>query len=228
MLHVYRHIRLDKNEPFYIGVGSGEKKKRAFDFSKRSSKWNDIYNQTKIRVDILFEEVTEDFAKEKERELIELYGRIDLGTGTLCNQTKGGESQVGYKHSKEVLQKLSQFAKKRGIYMLQTKEVYEKRANTHRGQKRSAETKERLAAWQRGVPKSKELIEKVRATKLLPENVEKSRNQKSCKKVMCIENGIIYRSLSEAGRQLNINPDLISRVAHGKYKITFGLTFKFV
>jgi hypothetical protein len=23
MAYVYRHIRLDKNEPFYIGIGSG-------------------------------------------------------------------------------------------------------------------------------------------------------------------------------------------------------------
>jgi hypothetical protein len=35
MAYVYRHIRLDKNEPFYIGVGSDSNYSRAF--TKRSS-----------------------------------------------------------------------------------------------------------------------------------------------------------------------------------------------
>ena len=29
MAYVYRHIRLDKNEPFYIGIGSDKTYKRA-------------------------------------------------------------------------------------------------------------------------------------------------------------------------------------------------------
>ena len=34
MAYVYRHIRLDKNEPFYIGIGSDKEYKRA-DLSRR-------------------------------------------------------------------------------------------------------------------------------------------------------------------------------------------------
>ena len=34
---LYRHIRLDKNEPFYIGIGNI---KRAYNKSERNDIWN--------------------------------------------------------------------------------------------------------------------------------------------------------------------------------------------
>jgi hypothetical protein len=35
MAYVYRHIRLDKNEPFYIGIGSDSSFARANDFKEK-------------------------------------------------------------------------------------------------------------------------------------------------------------------------------------------------
>ena len=40
MAYVYRHIRLDKNQPFYIGVGKNDNDlKRAFSKCNRNSYW---------------------------------------------------------------------------------------------------------------------------------------------------------------------------------------------
>lgn len=90
MAVLYRHIRLDTNEPFYIGIG--RQRRRAYTTSGRSKEWRDIYNKTPIEVEILCEHDDWQFLCDKEKEFILLYGRIDLGTGMLVNKTAGGSS----------------------------------------------------------------------------------------------------------------------------------------
>jgi hypothetical protein len=99
MAYVYRHIRLDKNEPFYIGIGSDDSYKRAHKTRNRSFRWKDIAYKIPYRVDIILDDLTWVEANNKEIELISLYGRIDLGTGILTNMTDGGGGTLGYKHS---------------------------------------------------------------------------------------------------------------------------------
>jgi hypothetical protein len=97
MAYVYRHVRLDTNQPFYIGVGLREDNFfRARQVSKRNKHWNSIVSKTEFRVDILFEDISSDFALEKEKEFISIYNRKDDG-GTLCNITLGGEGTLGVK-----------------------------------------------------------------------------------------------------------------------------------
>lgn len=110
MAIVYRHIRKDKQEPFYIGIGHNVK--RAFKKSQRNEMWNYIVAKTDYEVEIMFEDVSWSFCKEKEIELISLYGRKDLRTGTLCNMTSGGEGVAGNVVSEETKQKMS-IAKKK-------------------------------------------------------------------------------------------------------------------
>jgi hypothetical protein len=86
---VYRHIRLDKNIPFYIGIGKDIS--RPYNKKDRSIFWKSIINKTEYTTEILFDNLTKEQAIEKEVEFIELYGRVDLKTGTLCNMTCGGE-----------------------------------------------------------------------------------------------------------------------------------------
>lgn len=101
MVYLYRHIRLDKNEPFYIGIGDGDNYSRAYNTKRRTKFWKNIVSKTLYDVEILLDNLTWKQACEKEIEFIALYGRIDLNKGTLCNLTNGGEGKNGYKHTDE-------------------------------------------------------------------------------------------------------------------------------
>lgn len=100
--YLYRHIRLDKNIPFYIGIGTiwnrnknsncdSKKYARAFTKINRSEFWKNVTSKSDYEVEILIESDDANFIKDKEREFIKLYGRKDLGLGTLVNLTDGGE-----------------------------------------------------------------------------------------------------------------------------------------
>lgn len=110
MAYVYRHVRLDKNEVFYIGIGLKEDDyKRAYSKdSRRSQHWKSIVKSAPYRVDIMFEDDDVELIKQKEIEFIALYGRRDLGLGTLVNFTSGGDGMLGYKHSEDSKRKLSE------------------------------------------------------------------------------------------------------------------------
>lgn len=116
--YLYRHIRLDKDEPFYIGIGTKTGLKdstrsnrtiysRAYSKQRKNSiLWNNIIRKTNYTVEILFESNDYDFIKEKEIEFISLYGRINLKTGTLANLTEGGDGTLGWIPSEENLDNL--------------------------------------------------------------------------------------------------------------------------
>ena len=91
MSYVYRHIRLDTNMPFYIGVGTSKNYRRATEKARRNNHWSNIVSKVKYKVEILFDDLTWEEACEKEKEFIQLYGRIDKNNGTLCNHTDGGD-----------------------------------------------------------------------------------------------------------------------------------------
>ena len=98
MPYVYRHIRLDKNEPFYIGIGSDAKYQRA-DYKGlkgRNRYWHRIVGKTDYEVEIILDDLTFEESLKKEQEFIALYGRVNNKTGILCNLTDGGEGAKGY------------------------------------------------------------------------------------------------------------------------------------
>jgi hypothetical protein len=101
MAYVYRHIRLDKNEPFYIGIGSD--KARCYTKQTRNKHWHSITKHTEYRVDIIFDDLSVEEAKEKEKELIALYGKKSNG-GLLVNITNGGDGCWGFKATEEQLE----------------------------------------------------------------------------------------------------------------------------
>lgn len=103
--YLYRHIRLDKNEPFYIGIGTKTLRcqyERANSKASRSSIWKNIVKKTEYEIEILLESDDYEFIKQKEIEFIKMYGRIDKGTGTLSNLTNGGDGTLGRVVTEEV------------------------------------------------------------------------------------------------------------------------------
>lgn len=101
--YLYRHIRLDKNEVFYVGIGTKQKiryntekdrYRRAYLKHRRSNFWRGL-SKNGYRVEIMLESDDSEFIKEKEIEFIKLYGRRELGLGSLCNLTNGGEGTFG-------------------------------------------------------------------------------------------------------------------------------------
>ena len=138
MAYLYRHIRLDKNVPFYIGIGKDPY--RATSKSNRSTRWKNIVAKTDYRVDILFDDIDYEYAKQKEIEFISLYKRKEDG-GTLCNITIGGDGFCGAKHSADAREKMG--APNRGKVI---SEWHRKRISEfHKGRKRDDDTKKKLS-----------------------------------------------------------------------------------
>lgn len=88
LYYLYKHIRVDNNEVFYIGLGN---KNRPHYRYGRNRDWRKVVNETDYKVEILIESDDKEYLKEKEKEYISFYGRKDLGTGTLVNRNAGGD-----------------------------------------------------------------------------------------------------------------------------------------
>lgn len=106
MAIVYEHLRNDTNEVFYVGIGKTPR--RAFSKHGRTRYWKKLVNKYSYTVNIRVNDATYDEAIEIEKYLIAFYGRKDLGRGPLLNMTDGGEGSVGYIHSNEIRQKMSE------------------------------------------------------------------------------------------------------------------------
>jgi hypothetical protein len=155
MAYVYRHIRLDKNEPFYIGIGSDEKYHRAGDKSTRNNIWKKIVKKTNYEIEILLDGLSIEEAKQKEIEFISLYGRIVDNSGTLCNLTLGGDGTTGHIVTKETAHKISMAQKGRKF----SKEHIEKIRKARTGckmPKRTPEHQAKLNAHRINVPRTEE------------------------------------------------------------------------
>jgi len=87
--YVYHWIRLDTNEPFYVGKGHGNRYKQT---------WWDIptvraiYKQFPTYSEIIENNLTEEKAFEREKYYITLYKKLGYN---LINQTKGGLGALG-------------------------------------------------------------------------------------------------------------------------------------
>jgi hypothetical protein len=92
---LYRHIRLDNGIPFYIGIGINEKRAYQKDKQRRNKMWLNIVNNFGYEVEILYEHENYNIIKQKEKEFIKLYGRINNKTGILANMTDGGDGTIG-------------------------------------------------------------------------------------------------------------------------------------
>lgn len=159
MAYLYRHIRLDKSEPFYIGIGSDELNnyKRAYWAYERNSIWNNIVNKTDYEVEIILDNLTWEQACKKEKEFIKLYGRKNTNSGILANMTDGGEGVLGMRQNAESRLKISKTHKGKTL----SKEHKQKIAKGNKNKIVSLETKKKQSKARVGHKQKRESIEKM-------------------------------------------------------------------
>ena len=176
--YVYRHIRLDKNEPFYIGIGCLSNYKRAYEKAKRNKFWYNIVAKTNYEVEILFDNLTWEQAEQKEIEFIRLYGKKDDNTGMLVNLTDGGGGITGKRHTEESKLKIG-LASKNRKRLPRTEETKTKlrlanlgKVSPNKGKVLSQEVKDKIAKKligtigpNKGKIMSEETKQKIRDTK---------------------------------------------------------------
>lgn len=118
MYYLYQHRKLSDNSIFYIGISRHNKQfkyKRARATDARNNLWKKIFNKHGFKHEILIESDDLTFIKNKEIELIALYGKICDKTGILANLTDGGEGTFGYHHTFENKLKSSLRMKERKV-----------------------------------------------------------------------------------------------------------------
>lgn len=105
IFYVYVHRTLDTGKIFYVGKG---KANRAWTEKGRNRHWNNVATKHGFTVEIVFNLLTEDQAFRLEEEIISQYGLDQL-----TNQTLGGVSTTGYRHSITDRKNMSNLAKDR-------------------------------------------------------------------------------------------------------------------
>lgn len=116
-VYVYRDPRPTKdNQPVYVGKGTGDRDISHWAKGSHNKPFQDFISHLKQRGLVavcqrVFETEDEQAAFTKERELVALYGRRDLGTGTLFNRTDGGEGAAGAIRTEEEKAVTGRFSK---------------------------------------------------------------------------------------------------------------------
>lgn len=93
--YVYQHVRLDTDQPFYVGKGHN---KRAWSVLSRNQLWNRIVKKYGYRVEIIENNLSEDLAFQKEIELIDFYKSIGCCEANLA---KGGRGIWGIQQTRQ-------------------------------------------------------------------------------------------------------------------------------
>jgi len=160
MAIVYKHTTKDTGVIFYIGIGKTDK--RAYSRMQRTKIWKNIVNKHSYTVEILNRNLTWEEACEKEKELIALYGKRSLGTGTLINITDGGDGRLGAYPSEDTKKKMSNSHKginnwsKGCLHNEETKiklrDYYKKYGSPNKGKTKTEEHRKKISNSLKGRP----------------------------------------------------------------------------
>lgn len=117
-VYVYRDPRPNKNnQPVYVGKGTGDRDLSHWSRGSHNKPFQDFLSHIKRKglvalCERVFESALEQEAFDKEIELIAIYGRRDIGTGTLFNRTDGGEGASGAVRTEEQKLNIGKFSRK--------------------------------------------------------------------------------------------------------------------
>jgi group I intron endonuclease len=223
--YVYLWLRSNDSEhgpkfsPYYVGKGRG---KRAFEKCGRTVP----APRDSSYIAFVQEGLTEAEAFSLEIYCIQLYGRIDLGTGILRNRTDGGEGTSGTVISEETRRKLSEAHRGEKHYAWgQRGELSPKW-----GKPRSEETKRKMSEARQGEKhplwgkkhseETKKKMSETRTGKIFSE--ETKRNMKLAQVKYLYElidpDGEVYitDNLSDFSKQYGLNNGMLNMAVNGK------------
>lgn len=183
--YVYFHTRPD-GTVFYVGKGHG---KRAWVKKSRNKHWNNVVNKYGgFEVEIVAENLTEQEAFFKEKEYV-----LSIGIDNLTNQTLGGISTTGYRHTEETVQLQRELAQKRLEDNPELLEILRDRLkDVHYKQRYDTEYKQRMSEVQKlsyaRLSDEEKEEKRVKKTAWLknPESIEMLR-QKATERASCPE-----------------------------------------
>jgi hypothetical protein len=231
MAYVYRHIRLDKNEPFYIGIGTSEYYNRAYRHKNRSELWQRIAAKSGYEVEILMDNLTWEEACEKEKEFIALYGRKDIKTGCLANMTDGGDGAINVVISKEHREKIAEANRRRIFTEEDRKKMAERMIKRNKNLEFRTKLTEGFKKSEKAMTHARNLGLKSKGKKLSDLTKKKISDSKIKKPVIQYDlNGIFikkWESVCQVEKQLNLNQSNIYRCCNGKYKQSYGFKWEY-
>jgi group I intron endonuclease len=174
-----------------------------------------------------------------EVELIAKYDATNPAKG--YNISIGGEcGALGIHHSQATRQKISEAKKGHALGPETRRKISEalKGANSpNYGKHLSPETRRKISEALKGAnspnygkhlsPETRQKISEAHKGKKVSEHVILAMTEATSKKVLCVETGEVYKSISEAGRQLGISSKAISNVCRGKAKTSGGYHWEY-
>ena len=160
--YVYEWIRLDTNEPFYVGKGKGN---RCYKLTReKNNHFNNIVNKIPVAVNILHDNLDEQTAFGLEVWYIREYRDI-IGYESMCNMNDGGEGCAlrgenspmygrcgedspfyGKHHTEEARKKISEVSKGHTL----SEEARKKISEANKGKFVSDETKRKISESMNG------------------------------------------------------------------------------
>lgn len=165
----YTYVISINGIPEYVGKGKGPRCYHHFEGKNHfANHLRKAQRENKnIHIEKIIENITEEEAFIKEKELIAIYGRRDLNNGTLFNKTNGGDGVSGKVYSEEERKILSDSGKK--AYANRDPKIEkgrrEKISKGLKGKKLSEQTCENISKAKKGIIISQETRDKISAAR---------------------------------------------------------------